>query len=229
MRPVLFISLLALAQPVVAQSAASPDEEPVIITGVADGARVVTVDFDKVWKNCAECKRALKKLDKLAQAYRDERDAALLAVQRPPNATGVVPIGGVSDFQRSSAQDVGTMGYQLRTGRNVQDSVHGSVQASQADNYLAELDRRYIRPELINVTALSQSFLDQLAPHLREATEAERIVHGASVGLTDAKRSKVSAKDLTQIDVTDAVIKRLDSMDFTIDLPEPRKSPARRK
>ncbi|MEO7410463.1 MAG: hypothetical protein ABIU10_03980, partial [Sphingomicrobium sp.] len=80
---------------------------------------------------------------------------------------------------------------------------------------------KYVVPEQAKLLTYMHSFLDQLAPHLREATEAERIAHGASAGLTDTKRTRLSAKNVKRIDVTQAVIRRLDAKQFTIALPDP--------
>lgn len=239
--------ILAMATPALAQRAGPPprppvrpplqapappdkpaDDKVIVVTGVANGARVVEVDFDKVWKNCAECKRALAKLDRLAQPYRDERHTALQAINRPAPPPGSPATVGVSSFSQSSATDIGSVDEQRRTGLvDVQRSVAGERQGDQTAFYYSELNRRFIRPEAIKLGTYTQSFLDQLAPHIAAATEAERIANNAQAGLTDKKRTKVSAKRLTRIDVTQAVIRRLDAMNFTIDLPEPVLSPAR--
>lgn len=227
MRFILSVLLLGLAQPVLAQQA--PAEEEIVVRGLADGARVVEVDFDKVWKSCAECKRALKKLDKLAQAYRDEREAAAYAAQRPGAPKETLPISGVGTFAASSAQNTADWQAQARRhAGDVKDQLDSERLADQGARLERELNERFVRPELIDLTRLTRSFLEQLAPHVQEATEAERVAHGANAGLTDRKRTKLEAKNLTRIDVTAAVIRRLDAMDFTVQLPEPRKSPARK-
>lgn len=233
--PVLAQPAVPLSRPQVRPEAPPPpqqklsDDKPIVVTGIANGARVVEVDFDKVWKTCAKCKRALAKLDKLARAYRDERDAALLAVNRPTPPPGSPASVGVSTFTRSSATDIATVDEQRRTGLvDVQRSVSGERQGEQSVAYYRELDRRFVRPEAAKLTDHMRSFLDQLAPHVAAATEAERIANNAQAGLTDKKRTKLAAKRLTRIDVTQAVIRRLDAMTFTIDLPEPTPSPARR-
>lgn len=216
-------------QPAFAQQPRLSDDEPIVVKGLADGARVVEVDFDKVWKNCAECKRALAKLDKLAQNYRDELNTALDAVSLPAAPSESPPSVGVTTFTRSSATDIRTWDKQRRTGpADVQRSISGERQGEQAQAYFNELNQRFIRPESVQLANHMRSFLDQLAPHVAAATEAERIANGASAGLTDKKRTKLYAKRLTRIDVTAAVIRRLNTMDFKIDLPEPVPGPARR-
>lgn len=233
------LMIVGLASPAFAQQPPPPapgsqssklsDDKPIVVTGIADGARIVEVDFDKVWKSCAECKRALAKLDRLAEGYRSELDTALEAVNRPGASSRVAPAVGVSAFSRSSATSVESWGEQIRTGqRNVHQSVTSERQRVQSQVYLNELNARFIQPEFQTLASHMRSFLDQLAPHLAMATEAERIAHGAQAGLTDKKRTKLAAKKLTRIDVTGAVIRRLDAMDFKIDLPEPVPSPARR-
>ena len=54
----------ALAQPV-----PTLDPDPIVVTGLRDGSSVGMVDFDKVWRRCAECKRALDKLAALSKPY----------------------------------------------------------------------------------------------------------------------------------------------------------------
>ena len=229
MRVLLVTIMLGVAQPAVAQPAKPADDDTITVTGVPNGARVVEVDFDKVWKTCAECKRALATLDRLAKPYRDERSTALLAVNRPAAPLESPPSVGVTTFTRSSAVDVDQWEGQKRTSlQDIQRSVMGERLGEQTIAYYRELDRRFIRPEQATLLGYMRSFLDQLAPHLALATEAERVAHGAQAGLTDKKRTRLSAKNLKRIDVTAAVIRRLDAMDFKIDLPEPKLSPARR-
>ena len=229
MRVLLVALMIGIAQPVLAQQAKPADDAEIVVTGIANGARIVEVDFDKVWKNCAECKRALAKLDRLAAAYRAELDTALAAVNRSAPSSGSPPSVGVTTFTRSSATNIETWDEQRRTGLvDVQRSVSGERQGEQSRAYFNQLNRRFVRPESVKLAGHMRSFLDQLAPHLAAATEAERVANGARAGLTDKKRTRLAAKNLTRIDVTDAVIRRLDAMDFKIKLPEPVPSPARR-
>ena len=204
MRIVPLVLLLGLAQPVSAQPANPPtgtaEDEPIVIRGLADGATVVEVDFDKVWKNCAECKRALKKLDRLAQAYRDERQLVSLFTSGPGNCQRTIAKG------RDIAQE-------LCLARRTESS----AATGQA---VAE---RFVVPEQAKMIGYTRLFLDQLVPHVREAIEEERVARGAAAGVMDPRRTKLTATDLKRVDVTAAVIRRLDGMAFTIDLPDPPK------
>lgn len=235
MRVAPFFLLSLLAQPALAQES-KPEakqalEKEIVVTGVADGARVVEVDFDKVWKNCAECKRALAKLEKLAKNYHAEVGTALtFANLRSPPSGGAKPISGLIGFSRSSAQSVEDWQDQVRRDvGDVNSGVQGERIAEKKRAHYAEYERRWVIPEFRNQLSYMRSFLDQLAPHVNDATEAERIFHRASAGLTDTKRTKLSARNLHRIDVTDAVIARLDAKDFTIVLPEPQPYLARSK
>lgn len=195
----------------------SADDDVVVVTGIANGARVVEVDFDKVWKNCAECKRALAKLDKLARNYRDERKtAAVLA--NPGGHCGNARPSPLVTFQQSSAEPVGGT---ARSAHSITDGLCAARAEDRSRRTYQALAQKYVVPEQAKLLTHMRSFLDQLAPHLREATEAERIAHGASAGLTDAKRTRLSAKNVKRIDVTQAVIRRLNAKDFTIVLPDP--------
>ncbi len=214
------LMVVGLAAPAFAQQSPSKSsEEEIVVTGIANGARVVEVDFDKVWKNCAECKRALLKLDKLARNFRDEREVAGTFATGASNCGNATP-STITTFQRSSAENVG------QSARSA-NSIAGGLCAARARDQAARTHEamtvKYVVPEQAKLLTHMRSFLDQLAPHLREATEAERIVHGASAGLTDTKRTRLNAKNLTRIDVTQAVIRRLNAKQFTIVLPDPPK------
>lgn len=193
------------------------NDNAILVTGMANGARVVTVDFDKVWKTCAECKRALAKLDKLARNYRDEQNTA--AILASPGATcGGARSSTVVTFQRSSAEPVGE---RARSPNSIADGLCAARAEDRSMRTYQSLSQKYVAPEQAKLLGYMRSFLDQLAPHVRDATEAERIVHGASVGLTDSRRTRLSAKNVKRIDVTKAVIQRLNAMEFTIALPDP--------
>lgn len=199
-------------------------DDAIVVTGIANGARVVAVDFDKVWRNCAECKRALAKLDKLAQNYRDELNTTSAFAGGGANCNNANPSSLVT-FQRSSAEPVGE---RPRTANSIPDSLCAARRDERSKQTFEAMAVKYVVPEQAKLLAHMRSFLDQLAPHLREATEAERIVHGASAGLTDTRRTRLSARNVKRIDVTQAVIRRLDAKDFTIVLPDPEaRGPAR--
>ena len=200
-----------------AQKQKPSNDDVIVVTGIANGARVVEVDFDKVWKNCAECKRALAKLDKLARNYRDELNTAGAFASGGADCNGARPSLLVT-FQRSSAEPVGE---RPRTANTIADGLCAARKEDRAQRTFEAAAQKYVVPEQAKLFAHMRSFLDQLAPHLREATEAERIANGASAGLTDTKRTRLTARNVKRINVTQAVIRRLDAKDFTIVLPDP--------
>ena len=222
MRIVPLVLLLGLAPPALAQSANPPastaEDEPIVIRGLADGATVVAVDFDKVWKSCAECKRALNKLDKLSARFREERNFMRLAQSGPAGCPNVAA-SPATTFQRSSADRVGERGPTM--ARDIAGELCAARAAESTQFTQQAIFERDVVPAQAQMLAHTRAFLDQLAPHVAAATEAERVARGASAGLTDRKRTKLSAKNIKRIDVTDAVIRRLDAMDFTIALPDP--------
>lgn len=221
--------ILGLSSPALTQSVSVPqtnpsEEKEIVVTGLADGARVVEVDFDKVWKNCAECKRALRKLDKLAQNYRDELTVAGLFAGSGGHC-GNAPPSPLMTFQRSSADVVG------EPPRTV-SSLAGGLCAARAEDRskrtFEAVARKNVAPEQARLHAYMRSFIDQVALQVADATEAERVARGATAGLTDKKRTKLAAKNLKRIDVTQAVIRRMDATDFKIVLPDPPpRGPAR--
>lgn len=214
------ILLAGLAHPAVAQQSKVPDDEPIVVRGLVDGARVVEVDFDKVWKGCAECKRALAKLDKLAQGYRDElKTAGYFASGGSTAHCSNASPSGTTGFQRSSAGDVGDT--QRRTTQTRVGGLCADRMASASRRTFDAMAEQHVVPQQGKMLAYMRSFLDQLAPHVADATEAERVAHGAKAGLTDKKRTKLAAKKLQRIDVTQAVIRRLDASNFKIILPDP--------
>ena len=211
---------LALAEPKQKRA----DDDVIVVTGIANGARVVEVDFEKVWKNCAECKRALAKLDKLARNYRDELETATQLATSGEKCGNARPSPLVT-FQRSSAELVGEP---ARTVKSIANELCAARAEVRAQRIFEAVAQKYVAPEQGKLLVYMRSFLEQLAPHLREATEAERVANGASAGLTDTKRTRLSARNVKRIDVTSAVIRRLDAKDFKIVLPDPPpRGPAR--
>ena len=227
MRIFTMILMLGFAQSAAAQDKNPPEEQEIVVTGLADGARVVEVDFDKVWKGCAECKRTLAKLDRLAQGYRDELEVAgHFSSGGSTNHCSKASPSPLLTFQRSSAEPIAA---RPKTAQSLADELCAARVAEISKKNFAAVAQQYVRPEQSRLLAHMRSFLDQLGPHLNEATEAERVAHGANAGLTDTKRTRLSAKNLKRIDVTEAVIRRLDAKDFTIVLPDPpARGPARK-
>lgn len=218
MRVLAVVSLLGLVSPALAQNAQSAEEEEIVVVGLRDGAKVVEVDFERVWRRCAECKRALAKLDLLAESYREEKELAALMAG-----------GGVAGGRSAAPSNIGT--WQRSSANLGPTTVAGLAAARRAESsrvLYRELDKKYVRPERVKMMNYMQSFLDQLAPHVVAATEQERKTRGARASLIGKRNAKVSAKRLVRIDVTDAVIKRLDAKTFMIVLPEPTETAAKK-
>lgn len=223
----LIVLLGLVAVPAGAQSTAQPEEE-IVVTGIPNGARVVEVDFDKVWRRCAECKRALVKLDRLAASYRSERDIAYRMGNGGPaggQSSGTEP-SYVGSWQRSSAEPVEKYALGLRAFHTTPQGLALARRQESGRRTTQEMLNRYASPEMAILQGHMRSFLDQLVPHVVEAAEAERIARGARASLVGKKGAKLAAKKVTRIDVTDAVIRRLDAKQFTIALPD---RPVRKK
>lgn len=204
---------LILAGPALAQGPAVAGEEEIVVTGLRDGSKLVEVEFDKVWRNCAECKRALAKLDLLAKDFHDETET-MKQMSQSRHQNDRSPPSTIGTFQRSSNDLTPTTVGGLATARAMQRREVTSL----------ELTRKYVAPERAKMMVHMRSFLDQLAPHVVAAAEEERKLRGAKASLIGKRNAKISAKRVVRIDVTDAVIKRLDAKPFTIALPDPAPS-----
>ena len=110
---------------------------------------------------------------------------------------------------------------QRRTAQSLVGGLCADRMADSSGRTFDAMTKRHVLPQQARMLAYMRSLLDQLAPHVADATEAERVAHGATAGLTDKRRTKLAAKKLQRIDVTQAVIRRLDASDFKIILPNP--------
>ena len=195
-------SASAFAQP----SVPTIDPDPIVVVGIRDGARVGMVDYDKVWRRCAECKRALAKLTALSKPFHVKKGE----IARDANC-----------FKRS-------VGQQTRNAQPV-DITKGQasldVNAIHAGNLLRQLpdhqrkDVGELQTMRFDMTKLVASFLAQLEPHARAAAEEERAAR--SLAAIFDRNGKPPAAKVREVEVTDAVIRRLDSKTFTIVLPDP--------
>jgi hypothetical protein len=192
-------------------------EQTITVTGVRDGATVLVIDFERVWRNCAECKRALNELDKRAEPYRAakrelsrEETAARQSVRQIARAPA--PSHNAS-WRRSSEFDT-----YFKAG-----VLHAALQ--QHRFYEAVATHSEIARQRVTVPARSQAevdirvFLDQLVPLVEAAAEEERIERGAAL-VIEKKRKLPGSPKVERVDVTNAVIARLDSVPFTIRFPE---------
>ncbi|MEO7814174.1 MAG: hypothetical protein ABIR87_01880 [Sphingomicrobium sp.] len=228
MRIITTILMLGLSQPALAQGTKPTEEKEIVITGVADGARAVEVDFDQVWRRCAECKRALLKLDKLSAAFRSEREIAYTMGSGGPagGQSDNTAASNVGSWQRSSADSVEKFAQGPSAFRTTSAGLALARRQDVSRRTTQEMMNRYASPEMAKLQEYMRSFIDQLTPHVVAAAEQERRVRGARISLIGKPGMKTSAKQLVRIDVTNAVIKRIDAENFVIDLPDP---PARQK
>lgn len=214
------LALALLAIPIPAAAAPAPkSDEAIVVVGVRDGSTVLEVDFGRVWKQCRECKRALAKLDQLAKPYRHakgrlSRDRHEYRVSAEKENEGVPPEqwadrynGRIDPPSPMFATSAGTRDKGFRHARRLKNE----------DQFLVHQGRDVIR-ERVNATALMASFLKQLDPYVAAAAEQERAARGAAAILHTGKKYKSNFK-YKRIEATDAVIRRLDAMDFTISLP----------
>lgn len=219
-----------VAVPAASQSRPQAEEE-IVVTGIPNGASVVEVDFDKVWKRCAECKRALAKLDRLAAAYRSERQIAYVMGSggSAGGQSGGTEPSYVGSWRRSSAEPVENYALGPRAFHTTPQGLAIARRQETGRRTTQEMLNRYASPEMATLQGHMRAFLDQLVPHVVEAAEAERIARGARASMVGKKGAKLAAKKVTRIDVTDAVIRRLDAKQFTITLPDPPQRKGKRK
>ena len=195
-------SASAFAQPAVP----TIDPDPIVVIGIRDGSTVGMVDYDKVWRRCAECKRALAKLAALSKPFHVKkgqiaRDSKSYKVSVAEHTRRAPPV----DITKGEAS--------------------GNVDAIHAGNFLRQLpdhqrkDVAELSTIRFDMTKLSASFLAQLEPHARAAAEEERAAR--SLAAIFDRNGKPPAAKVREVEVTDAVIRRLDSKTFTIVLPDP--------
>ena len=214
----LAFALLAIPLPAAAATAPNGDEQIVII-GVRDGSKVLEVDFDRVWKQCRECKRALAKLDELAKPYRQakgrlSRDRNEYRVSASKENEGVPPEewpdrynGRIDPPSPMFAPNAATRDKGFRHARRIKSE----------DQFLVH-QKQDLTKQRFHATALMAKFLNQRDPYVAAAAEQERVARGAAAILHAGKKYKSDVK-YERIEATDAVIQRLDAMDFTIGLP----------
>lgn len=192
MRSLILTTLITvIATPALAQADTAVSEpEPIIVSGVRKGATIGQVDFDKVWRTCAECKRALAQLTLLAKPYHLKK--------------------GEIVRDRESFEE------------SVTKHARDPRQAERFRERLPDIqfkDTSELRVIRYDMTKLMASFLSQLEPHTRDAVEAERT--DRNLPAVFGKTQKHPVPGLKKVDLTAAVIRRLNERSFTIDLPDP--------
>lgn len=204
--------LILSASGAVAQTTSPPtaDEGVIVVTGKRGGERALSVDFEKVARECAECKRVLARMGKLTTRYKVKKDE--IARDRDMTADSIashtgrggtrprVKVPDGADFLKPSMSSPG----QSQSGRFT----------AQAEEYYRK-DYAELASVRQDVSGQVAAFLAQLEPYVVGAAESERLKRGASVVL----KANRWAKKEKAADVTQAVIERLNAMEITITLP----------
>ncbi len=211
-----FLAALALGSEAVAQPAPpvpqAGAEETIVVTGRRDGGLLLSVDFQRVARQCAECKRVLGEIAKLSAPYQvkkreiiRDRNTMVESIQAHTRGGGRrLPAGAIPD------------------GADFLDPFAGQPQNSQAARLMARIpdhlrkDQAELGAMRADVNALVAAFLAQLEPEILKAAEDERVERGAS-GVIRLKRR---ASRPRAVDVTDAIIRRIDGRRLTIVLPQ---------
>ena len=204
-------SASALAQPAVP----TLEPDPIVVVGIRDGTSVGMVDYDKVWRRCAECKRALAKLTALSKPYHVKKgqigrdgaayeEAATKGLRKDKGEKPVI----MTETNSKSFGSIDSRARELQAGRLV---------ALIPDSQRKDLEE--LQTIRFDMTKLTASFLAQLEPHARAAAEEERVAR--SLAAIFDRNGKPPAAKVREVEVTDAVIRRLDSKTFTIVLRDP--------
>ena len=210
MRLLIALALAASSASALAQSAVPTiDPDPIVVVGIRDGSTVGMVDYDKVWRRCAECKRALAKLTALSKPYHVKR----------------------GEIRRDAASSIAAASSDLRQGESAKSMTQSSggiekrAREMRAGRLIERMpdhqkkDMEELGAIRFDMTKLIASFLAQLEPHARAAAEEERAAR--QLAAVFDRNGKRPAAKVREVELTDAVIRRLDAKTFTIVLPDP--------
>lgn len=186
------------------------EEGVIVVTGTRGGDRALSVDFEKVARGCAECKRILAKMGDLKSQYTIKKDQ--IARDRSAMAGSIAAHTSGSENRRGPKAPDGadflnpnSLEPELSQSRRLVAKVPDHFRKDQNDLALVRS----------NVSGQIASYLAQLEPYVVEAAEAERLKRNASVVLKANRR----AKKEKAVDVTQAVISRLNARQISITLP----------
>lgn len=143
------LSLLGWSAGAAGQQAPLTESDPILVTGVRNGSTVGIVSYDKVWRQCAECKRALAKLALLSKPYHLKK-------------------GEIRRDAESFVESVGKHARDESQAKRFLDRLP-DIQRKDTD------ELRIIRFDMQKLIA---SFLAQLEPVARAAAEEERVAQG---------------------------------------------------
>ena len=193
-------------------AAPPPNDEPIVVTGQRDGGRLLAVDFQRVARECAQCKRVLAEIGKRSTPYKvkkgqiaRDRESTFGAIKGQleghidrPNPAKVPDGAGFLDPYASSPSTT------KKSGRLV-----GQMQEYSRKD---QVDLATIRGD---TNALVANFLVQLEPHVIKAAEEERVQRKASAVVKLERR----ATQARAVEVTDAIIRRIDAKQIKFTLP----------
>lgn len=195
-------------------------EESLIVTGRRDGGRLLSVDFQRVARSCAECKRVLGEIEKRSAPYQVKKRQVTRDRNVMVESIGIHTRGGERRLPAGA----------IPAGAGFLDPFAGQPQNSRAARLMAGIPD-HLRKDMAELgairadtNALVAAFLAQLEPEVVKAAEEERVKRGAS-GVIRLKRR---ASRPRAVDVTDAIIRRVDARQLTFTLPEVEEQPAAR-
>ena len=179
---------LAAGSAAFAQPTTRPlDEEPIVVTGRRDGGRVISVDFQRVARQCAECRRVLAEIEKLGAPYQIRK--------------------------RQIGRDILTMEESIQIHTRGNERQAKRFEERMPEHFRKDWIDLYVMRR--DVSRLVAAFLAQLEPHVVAAAEEERRAQGASAVVRMTRRAGAKRP----LEVTDAIIRRVDARDLKIVLP----------
>lgn len=199
-----FFAMPAAAQGQSEQPPAS-ESDTIVVTGRRDGGKLLAVDFQRVARLCAECRRMVAEIERAAAPYHTKKRE--IARDR-----GMM-YGSITSHSRSS----GSSGAFIQAPRTV-EQIAADQQADRLKDRIPDVLKKDVAELGVlrrEVGALTRDFLSQLAPYVVRAAEAERVERRASAVIKLERR----ASRPRATDVTDAIIRRVDAMNPVLRLP----------
>ena len=184
-------------------------EETIVVTGRRDGGLLLSVDFQRVARQCAECRRVLARIEKLATPYQVKKRQIARDRTTMIESVQIHAHGGAPGAEGSPAGDARS------------NTPAGRTQAGRAARLMDRVpehfrkDETELRTMRRDVSGLVAAFVAQLEPHVVAAAEEERRARGASAVVRMTRRATANRPQ----EVTDAVIRRLNGRQITITLP----------
>ena len=208
---------LAAGSAAFAQPAPSPsNEQPIIVTGRRDGGRLLSVDFQRVARQCAECRRVLAEIGKRSAPYKVKKGQ----LSRDQEATFDPNNGSIAQHVRGQQDRIGNPVI-IPDGAGFLNPFAGAPQQTRAGRLSSQARQSFQKDQVELATIrgdtskLVAHFLAQLEPHVIKAAEEERVQRKASAVIKLERR----ATQARAVEVTDAIIRRIDAQQITFTLP----------